>query len=92
MRSLDCSKPQLCALWKRGGGVTYLWKYLHCVLSFNRISLLMYKNYADILPTAISSLFRRNDVYHDHYTRVSSLLHVPVGHTGLIYKTLDFRR
>ena len=31
----------------------------------------MYKNYADILPTAISSLFVRNDVYHDHYTRVS---------------------
>ena len=28
----------------------------------------MYKNYADILPTAISSLFVRNDVYHDHYT------------------------
>ena len=50
----------------------------------------MYKNYADILPTAISSLFVRNDVYHDHYTRVSSLLHVPVGHTGLIYKTFRF--
>ena len=50
----------------------------------------MYKNYADILPTAISSLFIRNDVYHDHYTRVSSLLHVPVGHTGLIYKTFRF--
>ena len=38
----------------------------------------MYKNSADLLPTAISSLFVKNDVYHDHYTRVSSLLHVPV--------------
>ena len=38
VRSLDCSKPQLCALWKRGGGgVTYLWKYLHCVLSFKMV-------------------------------------------------------
>ena len=61
-------------------------------LVIHRILLLWYTNYADILPTAISSLFVRNDVYHDHYTRVSSLLHVPVGHTGLIYKTLDFRR
>ena len=62
-------------------------------LVIHRISLLMnlmYKNYADILPTAIYSLFVRNDVYHDHYTRVSSLLHVPVGHTGLIYKTFRF--
>ena len=65
------------------------------ILSFhklvtNRISLLMYKNYADILPTAISSLFVRNDVHHDHYAIVSSLLHVPVGYTGLIYKTSRF--
>ena len=59
-------------------------------LVIDRISLLMFKNYADILPTAISSLFVRNDVYHDHYTRVSSLLHVPVGHTGLIYKIFRF--
>ena len=59
-------------------------------LVIHRISLLMYKNYADILPTSIASLFIRNDVYHDHYTRVSSLLHVPVGHTGLIYKTFRF--
>ena len=50
----------------------------------------MYKNYAVILPTAISSLFVRNEVYHDHYTRVSSLLQVPVLHTGLIYKTFRF--
>ena len=50
----------------------------------------MYKNSADLLPTAISSLFVRNYVYHDHYTRVSSLLHVSVGHTGLIYKTFRF--
>ena len=50
----------------------------------------MYKNYVDILPTAISFLFVRNDVYHDHYTRVSNLLYVPVGHTGLIYKTFRF--
>ena len=50
----------------------------------------MYKNSADLLPTAISSLFVRNDVYHDHYTKVSSLLHVPVRHTGLIYKTFRF--
>ena len=33
-------------------------------LVINRISLLMYKNYADILPTAIASLFVRNDGYH----------------------------
>ena len=50
----------------------------------------MYKNYADILPTAISSLFVRNDVYHDYYTRVSSLLHVPVGYMGLLYKAFRF--
>ena len=49
----------------------------------------MYKNYSDILPTAISFLFVR-DVYHDNYTIVSSLLHVPVGHTGLIYTTFRF--
>ena len=59
-------------------------------LVIHRIPLLKYKNYADILPTAISSLFIRSDAYHDHYTRVSSLLHVPVGHTGLIYKTFRF--
>ena len=59
-------------------------------LAINRILLLMYNNYADILSTAISSLFVRNDVYLDHYTRVSSLLYVPVGHTGLIYKTFRF--
>ena len=50
----------------------------------------MYKNSADLLSTSISSLFVRNDVYHDHYTRVSSLLHVPVGHTLLIYETFRF--
>ena len=43
-----------------------------------------------LLPTAISSLFVRNNVYHDDETRVSSLFHVPVGHTGLIYKTFRF--
>ena len=34
--SLDCSTPQLCALsvCVGGGGATYVWKYLHCVLSF----------------------------------------------------------
>ena len=50
----------------------------------------MYKNSADLLPTAISSLFVRNDVCYDHYTRISILLHVPVGHTGLTYKTFRF--
>ena len=59
-------------------------------LAINRILLLMYKNSEDLLPTAISSLFVRNDVYHDHYTRVSSLLYVPVGPTGLICKTFRF--
>ena len=47
----------------------------------------MYKNSADLLSATISSLF---DVYHGYYTRVSSLLHVPVGHTRLIYKTFRF--
>ena len=50
----------------------------------------MYQNSADLLPTAISSLFVRNYIYHDHYTRASSILHVPVGHTGFIYKTFRF--
>ena len=35
-------------------------------------------------------LFIRNNVYNDHYTRVSRLLHVPVGHTGLIDKIFRF--
>ena len=50
----------------------------------------MYQNYANLLPTAISSLFVRNDVYHDEYTRVSSLLYMHVGHTGSIYITFRF--
>ena len=50
----------------------------------------MYQNYADLLPTAISSLFVRNDIYHDDYIRVSSLLYMHVGHTGSIYKIFRF--
>ena len=50
----------------------------------------MYTNYADMLPTAIFSLFTRNNVYHDHYTRVSILLYVSVRHAGLIYRTFRF--
>ena len=43
----------------------------------------MYKNYADILPTAISHLFVRNDVYHDHYTKCQQFTSCAGGAYGI---------
>ena len=50
----------------------------------------MFKNSINILPEAVSSLFTRNDDHHDYNTRVRRSLHVPVGKTASVYRTLKF--
>ena len=50
----------------------------------------MYKHYINIVPQPIHSLFSRNDELHNHSTRQSNHLHLPIGKREGIYTTFSF--
>ena len=65
------------------------------ILNFNklvtqRIALLMYKHSNNTLPQPIHILFSRNDEFHNHNTRQSNHLHLPIGKREGIYKSFTF--
>ena len=46
---------------------------------YHRCGLMMYKYHNNLLPCSISQLYAKNDSIHDHNTRCSNLLRVPIG-------------
>ena len=46
---------------------------------YHRCGLMMYKYHNNLLPCLISQLYAKNDSMHDHNTRCSNLLRVPIG-------------
>ena len=46
---------------------------------YPRCGLMMYKYHNNLLPCSISQLYAKNDSIHDHNTRCSNLLRVPIG-------------
>ena len=46
---------------------------------YHRCGLMMYKCHNNLLPCSISQLYAKNDSIHDHNTRRSNLLRVPIG-------------
>ena len=46
---------------------------------YHRCGLMMYKYHNNLLPCSIFQLYAKNDSIHDHNTRCSNLLRVPIG-------------
>ena len=57
-------------------------------LVIQRVSLLMFKISKCDVPKPLHALFRINNLYHNYQTRRSESIHVPIGRTEAIYKTL----
>ena len=55
-----------------------------------RISLLMFKNHLNILPTPLSNLFIVNNTRHDHFTRQHNDLHIDIGLKENVYRLFSF--
>ena len=59
-------------------------------LVMQRISLIMFKNYLNILPTPLSELFIVNNTRYAHFTRQHNDLHVDIGLKEGVYKLFSF--
>ena len=55
-----------------------------------RISLIMIKNYLNILPTPLSELFIVNNTRYAYITRQHNDLHVDIGLKDGVYKLFSF--
>ena len=55
-----------------------------------RISLIMFKNYLNILPTPLNDLFRVNNPRYEYFTRQHNDLHVDIGLKKGVYKLFSF--
>ena len=50
-----------------------------------RIYLLMFKNYLNMLPTPLTELFIVNNTMHNHFARQHNNLHIDIGLIENIY-------
>ena len=57
-----------------------------------RISLLMFKQYLNILPSPIQELFTINSTQHNYNTRQHTHIHTQIGKTEHVYKLFRFHR
>ena len=55
-----------------------------------RISLIMFKNYINILSTSLSELFIVNNTMYEYFTRQHNDLHVDIGLKEGVYKLFSF--
>ena len=55
-----------------------------------RISLIMFKNYFNILPTPLSDLFIVNNTRYEFFTRQHNDLYVDIGLKEGVYKLFSF--
>ena len=55
-----------------------------------RISLLMYKQYLNILPSPIHELFTMNSTQHNYNTRQHTHIRTQIGRTEHVYKLFSF--
>ena len=55
-----------------------------------RISLIMFKNYLNILPTPLSELFIVNNTRYEYFTRQPNDVHVDIGLKEGVYKLFTF--
>lgn len=51
------------------------------------IQLFMFKYHYNILPSVFNDFFECNNLIHEHLTRQSNLLHVPLSHSNLVSRT-----
>ena len=59
--------------------------HVHCIFIF------MYKFNQGLLPKIFNDMFVRNAVIHEHYTRQSLNLHVPLGKSATLVRSIKFR-
>ena len=59
-------------------------------LVIQRISLIMFKKYLNILPTPLSELFIVNNTRYAYFTRQHNDLHVNIGLKEGVYKLFSF--
>ena len=55
-----------------------------------RISLIIFKNYLNILPTPLGELFIVNNTRYEYFTRQHNDLHVDIGLKEGVYKLFSF--
>ena len=55
-----------------------------------RISLIIFKNNLNILPTPLSDLFIVNNTRYEYFTRQHNDLHVDIGLKEVVYKLFSF--
>ena len=53
--------------------------FMSLEIFYHRCGLMMYKYHNNFLPCSIFQLYAKNDSTHDHNTRCSNLLRVPIG-------------
>ena len=59
--------------------------YVYCIFIFT------YKFNQGLLPKIFNDMFVRNAVIHEHYTRQSLNLHVPLGKSATLVRSIKFR-
>ena len=59
-------------------------------LVMQRLSLIMFKNNLNVLPTSLSNLFIVNNTRRDHFTRQHNDIHIDIGVKENVYRLFSF--